>query len=390
MPQRSPGLLRTHRDRDISIVLLTGIGDVVHGLPLACDLKRDDPRRRVLWVAEPAPAEVVRHHPAVDEVVVFDKSRGLHGIVELRRAFRGRRTDVTLNMQRYFKSVFPTLLSGAPVRVGLPPSKTRDGVRLFNTHHLPEQPWRHIQDLLLDYRRVLGLADDAPVEWRIAFTAGERNAQRAFFDALPDGRPVAGVVLATANPKKDWPVRRYVELVDALGDGLGYTVVLVGGPAPEEKAKALEVRRACRAEPVDALGDSVRRMMWMVDGVDVLVSPDTGPLHIAHALAVPVVGLYGHTNPWRVGPYRRYRDLVVDAYTEPGAAPDPAGYEPKQGRLERITTADVLARVERARECYGAGRRRPLRTGPEAPDTSVPAATDPIPAPAFAGRRRAP
>ena len=84
----------------------------------------------------------------------------------------------------------------------------------------------------------------------------------------------------------------------------------------------------------------------------VVVAPDTGPAHIAHALGVPVVGLYGHTNPWRVGPWRRFHDLVIDRYTEPGTPPDPSGYLPKEGRMEAIEVEAVVHKVERARERY--------------------------------------
>jgi len=325
----------------------------VHGLPIANDLKRDDPSRTVLWVAEPAPAAVLRHHPSVDEVVVFRKARGLRGVMELRDALASRPADLTLNMQRYFKSVFPTLFSGAPVRLGLPRSKTRDGVSWFNTHHLPERPWRHTQDLFLDYRGALGLPEDWPVVWRVGFSDAERRDQAAFFGALPEGRRVAAVVLATANPKKDWPTERYAALVEALQEEMGYTVVLVGGATARERAAAKFVVEGTRAHPIDATGDSVRRMMWLVDGADLLVSPDTGPLHLAHAMETPVVGLFGHSNPWRVGPWRRYRDLVVDRYTEHGSPPDPSAYEPKHGRMERITVEEVLDKVALARERYG-------------------------------------
>ncbi|HZD03408.1 MAG TPA: hypothetical protein VE173_00775, partial [Longimicrobiales bacterium] len=166
----SASLLSTHRSGRVCIVHLTGIGDVVHGLPIANDLKRDDPGRTLVWIAEPAPAEVLRHHPAVDEVVVFHKRRGLAGAMELRDILARRPCDLTLNMQRYFKSILPTLFSGAPVRVGLDPSKTRDGVSWFNTHHLPPGPWEHTQDLLLRFREVLGLPREGPVEWRLRFS----------------------------------------------------------------------------------------------------------------------------------------------------------------------------------------------------------------------------
>ena len=344
-PSAKPtALLDLIHSRRVGIVLLTGIGDVVHGLPIANDLKRGDPARTVVWVAEPAPARLLEHHPAVDEIVVFHKRRGVRGVIELARAFQGRRCDLTLNMQRYLKGLFPSVLSGARIRVGLPPSKTREGVRLFNTHHLAERPWCHTQDLLLGYRQTLGLPTDAPVEWGITFSDAERAEPAHFFHGLGD-RLVAGVVLATANPRKDWPPERYPALLNHLHQ-LGYRVRLVAGPGERERASAARVTPRPGSHPEVGLTDSVRRMMWMVDGVDLLVSPDT-------AVGAPVVGLFRHTNPARVGPWRRYRDLVVDRYTEPGMPPDPAQYDLKLGRMEAIGLDDVLDMVERARTRYG-------------------------------------
>lgn len=342
------GLLHPARSRRVGIVLLSGIGDVVHGLPLARDLKRDDPGREVVWISEPAPAEVVRNHPAVDRVVVFRKRAGVAGARALQEAFRDRPCDLTLNLMRYIKGAVAAVLTGAPVRVGLPPSKTRDGAAWFNTLALAEGPWMHTQDLFLRFREPLGIPADAPVGWDVTFTADEAAARDAFFEQLR-GRapgPVVGLVSATANPSKDWPLERIPALAAALVDAFGATVVLVGGPSERERAAAAAVR-AAGVPAVDGLGDSVRRMMWMVDGVDVLVSPDTGPLHLAHALDTPVVGLFGHTNPWRVGPWRRYHDLVIDRYTDPGERPDPSRYDPRDGRMERISVDDVVDAVGR-------------------------------------------
>lgn len=343
--------LDLHDVRRVGIVLLTGIGDVVHGLPIANDLKRARPAARVVWIAEPAPARVLEHHPAVDDVVVFRKDRGARGVAELARDLRRRRCDVALNMQRYFKGVFPALLSGARVRIGLPRSKTRDGVSLFNTHHLPERPWCHTQDLLLGYRGALGLPESDPVEWGIAFSAAERAEQERFFAAFD--RPTIGLVLASANPRKDWPAERWAPLADALEREHGARVLLVGGPGARERAVVERTLASARSRPVDATTDSVRRMMWTVDGLDLLIAPDTGPLHLAHALGTPVIGLFGHTNPARVGPWRRFRDLVIDRYTAPDEAADAARYAPRIGRMEAIAVEDVLERVRYARATYG-------------------------------------
>jgi len=335
----------------VCIVLLSGIGDVVHGLPLAVDLKDRDPDIQVTWVAEAAPAQVLRNHPAVDRIVEFDSRGGPGGVWALRREMAGIRADMTLNIQRYLKSVWPTLFSGAPVRVGLAPSKTSDGIRYAHTHVMEEGPWKHSQDLFLDFRGALGVARGAPVRWDLTFSAAEEHDRRAFFGTL-GGRPVVSLVVASANPKKDWPAERYARLADALDRDFGFQVVLLGGPSAREKKAAAIIRSLTRSAPVEALTDSVRQLMLRLAGSALVVAPDTGPLHIAHALDVPVVGLFAHTNPWRVGPWRRFHDLIVDRYTDPGDAPDPSAYLPKDDRMDTITVSDVLSKVEVARSTY--------------------------------------
>jgi heptosyltransferase I len=164
-------------------------------------------------------------------------------------------------------------------------------------------------------------------------------------------------VPASANAKKDWTADGYAAVVDALEHDFGLRTMLVGGPGGREAAIARAVVERASARPVWALGDGVRRVLWLLERSRLVVAPDTGPVHMARAMDVPVVGLYGHTNPWRVGPYRKFEDLWVDTYTEPGEGPDPSRADPKLGRMERITPRDVLERVERALERYPAQQR---------------------------------
>ncbi len=343
-----PVLLPDKDHRHVCVVLLSGIGDVVHGLPLAIDIKRVDPSIHVTWVAEPTPADLLVRHPAVDRVIVYRSRDGVRGLLGLRRAMAEVHADLTLNVQRYLKSVWPTLLSRAPIRVGLPPSKTRDGVRFAHTHVLAEGPWKHVQELFLEFRWALGVDPHAPVRWEITLSPEEEARRRAFFAGF-EGRPVVSLVVASANPKKDWPPERYGRLADALHYDLGYEVLLLGGPSARERAAADRILAAASSAPVDALGDSVRTLVGMIRGSTLVVAPDTGPLHVAHALDIPVIGLFGHTNPWRVGPWRRFRELMVDRYTDPGDVPDPSAYLPKEGRMESITVEDVLEKVELVR-----------------------------------------
>jgi heptosyltransferase I len=348
------------RGNRICMVLLTGIGDVVHGLPIANALKAHDPTCHITWVVEPTPSEVLRHHPAVDEVLVYEKRRGWRGVRDLRRRMKERRFDVTLNFHIYFKSIWPTVFSRADRRIGFGRDRSRDGVWLTLNEPLPANPRAHTQDMFLEFLDYLGVPHE-PLVWNLTLTAEEQAAQQAFL-AQFDGRPVAAVVPASAMPKKDWTAEGFAAVVDALAADFGFRVMLVGGPSDYEATLARDITARCAHPPVLALGDSVRRMMALIAGSDLVVAPDTGPAHIARAAAVPVVGLFGHTNPWRVGPYRAFEDLWVDAYTDFGQPPDPSCAVPKLGRMQQISAAQVIECVQRAVDRYGVGthtRARP-------------------------------
>lgn len=125
----------------------------------------------------------------------------------------------------------------------------------------------------------------------------------------------------------------------------------MGGPSPEERRLADAILAGTRARVVDALADDVRRLVWLLEGSALVVSPDTGPLHIARALGRPVVGLFGHTNPRRSGPYRAFADLVVDGYAAYPGEEYPVSATPRDG-MRRVTVDAVLAKVDVAMGKY--------------------------------------
>jgi heptosyltransferase I len=331
--------------RNVCVVLLTGLGDVVHGLPVVTALKRALPGRRISWVVEPAPAALLAGHRAIDDVIVFRKTEGIRGVHALKRDLRQRSFDLTLNLNIYFKSIFPTLLSRAPHRLGFDRQRARDGVWLASNHHLRPGQRKHTQDLFLEFLERLDIPA-GPLDWALELSADEHAVRDRV--AENRSRPVVALVPASANAKKDWLPDRYAQLGDALQADYGVDVMLLGGPGTRETLLARQIEAAMSHKPIWGMGDGVRRVLTLISSSRLVIAPDTGPVHMARALGVPVIGLYGHTNPWRVGPYRAYDDLWVDAYTNPDEAPDAARAEPRLGRMERITVQDVLTRVERA------------------------------------------
>lgn len=334
------------KGRRVCIVLLTGLGDVVNGLPLVNALKDYDPTLHITWVVEPMASVMLRPHPSVDDVVIYRRRQGARGVRELAgEMWRRPRFDLTLNLNVYGKSVWPTVFSRAPHRLGFDRGRSFDYVWLAANDHIPPRPRAHTVDMFLEFAAHLGVPAGPP-EWRITFTDEEMRDRRAFFAGVD--RPLVGIIPATAIHRKDWMPDRWAQVVDALEHDFGYRTVLMGGMGEREVRMAREISDGASATPLWAMGDPIRRMAWMIGGCALVIAPDTGPLHIARALDVPVIGLYGHTSPWRAGPYRKYQDLFVDRYTDPGESPDPASFAPKQGRMEQITVHDVLERVQRA------------------------------------------
>lgn len=332
--------------RNICLVLLTGMGDVVHGLPVVNALKRAWPAAHLTWVIQPMPHMLVAGHENVDEFVVFRRRRGAQAwrsFTALSRTLGSRRFDLLVNPQVYLKAGLITALTNADMKLGFDRNRARDMNWLFTTHRIPPRPPGHVQDQYLEFVEYLGI-DREPVEWRLRLTDAERVAQREFFARVE--RPVCGVVVGTSRPAKNWAPERYARLLEALEIDYGMRTVLLGGPSVVERAAAEQVMRETKARPIDALADDVRRVLWLVDGCDLVISPDTGPLHVARALDRPLVGLYGYTNPKRYGPYGR-PDQVVDGFARFTGEEYPASEKYRPGGMDRITVEMVLAGVER-------------------------------------------
>ena len=334
---------------NIAIVMMSAIGDAVHTLPVVNSLRAAAPGCRITWVIQPGPHALVAGHPAIDEFVLFDRKRGWRAYRDVRRATAGERFDLVIALQVYLKAGLVARILRSPRKLGFDRARARDANWLFTTERIPARGQRHVQDQYFEFLEHLGVPP--LLEWRLGPTEEERAR---YADALPDDpRPMVAFVVGTSKPAKEWPAARYAALADRLASA-GIRTVLVGGRSPREMAAAEEIRGTARHPPLDLLEWDLRKLVYLLDRVDVLVSPDTGPLHIGVALGTPTVSLMGYTNPRRVGPYRRFHDLMIDAYGDPGED-YPVSAEYRTGRMERITSDEVAAKVALALSRYPRG-----------------------------------
>ena len=341
-------MIEARLDR-ICIVMMSAVGDAVHVLPVINALKRHAPACLITWILQPGPATLVRGHRSVDEIILFDRSKGMKAFADIRRELAGREFDLVIDLQVYFKAGVITAMTRAPVKLGFDRARARDLNWLFTTHRIPARPvGQHVQDQYFEFLEALGV-NAQPVVWDLGPWPTELAWREEFFAKLD--RPAAAIVIATSKPGKDWLPERWAEVVDILYDEQGLQPVLVGGRSPRELAAEEVILARARTRPLSALGSGLRNLVGILSGSALVLSPDTGPLHMAVALERPVISLMGYTNPKRTGPYRRYHDLLIDAYGDPGED-YPVSMENRPGRVQRITVDQVREKLDLWRHRY--------------------------------------
>jgi heptosyltransferase I len=339
---------------NICIVMMSAVGDAVHVLPVINALKRANSKTRITWVLQPGPAALVRGHRSVDEIIVFDRSRGMMAFADVASELAKRRFDLVINLQVYFKAGIVTGATYALVKLGFDRARARDLNWLFTNRKIPPHPIQHVQDQYFEFLTALGVSAE-PVEWDLGPRPEEREWQRNFATSID--RPIASIVVATSKPEKDWIPERWAEVSDDLYGKFGMQVVLVGGRSERELAAERILMERAKHKPRSELGSGLRNLVSILDASALVLSPDTGPLHMAVALNRPVISLMGYTNPKRTGPYRRFQDLIIDAYGDRGED-YPISMENRPGRMRRIETSHVLEKVRLWHDRYsrGAGR----------------------------------
>ena len=280
----------------VLVVKLSSLGDALHALPAVAELKAQL-GAEVHWAVQPAFAALVRRFACVDEVLEVPRPSDLAGFLRALRALRTRRYDLVVDLQGLMKSALVARAARAPRRIG--PSFAREGSRLFY-HELAghRDKSRHAVEECLDIVRHLGLAMPAEPRFPLDVPAIDLDA----LAPLPGGGPRIAVAPASRWASKNWPEAHFAAFVRLAVERHAARVYLVGGggdaPLAERIVAAAGVPAAnlCgRLSLAESLGALAR--------CEALLTNDSGPMHMAAALGVRCVALFGPTLPGRTGPY---------------------------------------------------------------------------------------
>lgn len=335
--------------KKICLVRPSAIGDTVHALGLVNGLRKGYPEAHLTWILQPIPFEMVRHQPNVNRFITFDRKGGLKDWIDLCHRIRKDRYDIVLVPQASAKTTLITAMLRADIKIGFDYNRSRDMHWLVTNNHIRKKSMGHVQDQFFEFLEYLGIKN-YPVKWDFQFTKEEIERHKSFYNFIK--KRLIGFVIASAHPEKDWPAASYSAVMDYAAQKLGMQPLIIGGPSNAERKIADNILRLCRCRPIVALEKPIRNTMLQLAYCNIVVSPDTGPLHIAVALNTPVIGLYGYSNPRRCGPYKKFHDLLIDKYNNPGEENAPITRKTKPGRMQRITVDEVIEKIELGLEKY--------------------------------------
>ncbi len=295
--------------RSICLLRLSALGDATHVVPLIRTLRRAWPHVPITWVLGKGEARMLEGLEDV-ELIVFDKSAGMDGLRDLRRKLAGRRFEVLLQMQLALRANVLSALVSADRRIGYDRSRSKEGHSLFINERIASGG-HHVLDAFGQFCQPLGLRQDL-VEWNLPVPQSARDWAA---EQLPDNPPTLLISPCSSHQLRNWRPERYAAVADHAA-GKGWRIALCGGRSALERATGDAIIAAMKHPALDLIGkDTLKQLLALLERATLVLSPDSGPAHMANAMGSKVIGLFACTDRERCGPYSDLR-FSVNHYDE--------------------------------------------------------------------------
>lgn len=348
---------KAHAPQSICLLRLSALGDVTHVLPLVHTLQTGFPGVALTWVIGKGERRLLEGLPGV-RFVEYDKKTGLAGMRALRREL-GQRFDVLLQLQVSARANLLSAFVPARRRIGYDRARSKEGHGLLVNERIPDHGDIHVLDAIGSFCEPLGLVRGG-VTWNLP-VPDEAHAW-AHAQWADDGRRTLMISPCSSHALRNWRAERYAALADHAA-AQGWRIVLCGGRSELERSTgdAILAAMAARDGVLDLIGkDTLKQLPALLARADLLVTPDSGPMHIANAMGTKVLGLHAATNPHRSGPYsdrrwcvNRYDDAARNYRGKPASELKWGTKIEAEGVMDLITVEDAVAAFERFRAHLG-------------------------------------
>ncbi len=336
----------------ICVVRLSHIGDTCHALAVVRTLQDTWPETKLTWIIGKTEAALMADIPGI-EFIIFDKSKGPGERRKLRARLRKRHFDVALCMHASMRINPLYRFIDAPLRIGFDRKRARDWQWLFTKQRIPPVDREHVLDSMLGFARFLGIAQ-RPLRWDIPLA--ESHLQ---FAAQHTGGEQPVLLISPCSTQRlrnyrNWSAENYAAAANHARKKFACKIVLTGGKSELEQEYGRLISKLCGPGVINLIGTtSLKELYALIAASNVVMAPDSGPVHMATAAGTPVIGLYATSNPERSGPYLSQK-LTVNAY--PAACKQFLGKTPAQlawgqrvrhpGAMDLIRLKDVNAKID--------------------------------------------
>jgi heptosyltransferase I len=335
----------------VCLLRLSAIGDTCHVVPLLRALQDAWPRTRFTWVIGKLEAKLMSVIPDV-ELITVDKAAGLSAFGRLRTEMQRRGAfDLLLHLQLSIRASAAAACIAAPIKLGFDRARARELQWLFTNRRIAARSREHVLDSFMGFADALGIERRRPPRWDVPLPPA---AQTYAEHLIPDSQPTLLISACSSHPARNWLPERYAAVAEHAVRNHGMRVILCGGPAGIERDMAAAIAKHSSVPLVNQVGkDTLPQLLALIARATVLLTPDSGPAHMATMAETPVIGLYAATNPQRSGPYESRR-WCVDAYDQAARTflGKPAAELPwtrkieVPGVMELISTAAVTAKLD--------------------------------------------
>jgi len=293
----------------ICLLRLSAIGDVTHVLPVIATLKKARPNVKITWIIGKLEHKLMQGLPGVD-FYVFDKSQGRKAYKQLKLKFKDTQFDVLLQMQYSFRANRAAWKINAKNRIGFDKKRSREfhGYRL--THRIASEDNQHVLDGFMEFLKPLGIAEKV-LEWNLTVSKDDHEIANRIID---DKKVNVVISPCSSAIYRNWSNKKYAKIIDYLTEKYNANIILCGGPSEYEIQTSAEIESLAYSDVHNITGkDTLKQLFALLKIVDLVISPDSGPMHMANAAGTPVIGLHAATTAKRSGAYS-YQYLAIDCF----------------------------------------------------------------------------
>ena len=332
----------------LCILRLSAIGDVTHMVPIIHSLQKFSPDTKITWIVGKTEFKLLDGIPNV-EFIQFDKKRGINAYFDIIKLLRDRQFDILLACQVSLRANILTAMIPAKRKIGYDKARAKDlHSFVINESILPGDI--HVLDSFFQFLEKIGITHKS-LDWNIPIPESDLLFAK---QTIPDDKPVMAISPCSSHPLRNWQISSYAEVANYAIEHYGMQIVLLGGPTDTEKDYGKRIDALLKSPSINLIGkDTLKKLLAVLKRCTVLVSPDSGPAHMAACADLPVIGLHAASNSLRSGPYLslswsvdKYSDAALKYFKKPSDQLRWGTKIEKPGVMDLIQPEDVIMKLD--------------------------------------------